>query len=434
MSRMSRPMGAVCVLIVVSLAVALGTTAPAAADSNFPSWAEVQAAQKNVRTKNAEIAKISKIVAALQSQSAAAGKVALIRGEEYLQAKNALASATAAATKLKIQSDAAGARARTSARQAGELAAQLARQGAGSGLTIELLMGKHPSNLLDALGTASKLTESTAAVFATAQADQRTAAALGAQAIVAKKVRARRATDATSALAAAKRASDQSEHKVTVESKQQTVLSAQLASLSGVSAKVEAGYLAGVAWEKKQAAKKTPPPDGPPLGGGGSGGGSDSGGSGGGDSGGSGGSGGGTGGEPTPPPAPNGSAVAGAISFARAQLGKPYRLDGSGPTYWDCSGLTQAAYAAVGVYIGTHSSTNQYNTLRAEGKLVPLSARQAGDLLWYSDGGSTTAVKYHVALYIGGGEMIEAPYPGTDVRIAAIRYGDLVPYAGRPTE
>jgi cell wall-associated NlpC family hydrolase len=90
-------------------------------------------------------------------------------------------------------------------------------------------------------------------------------------------------------------------------------------------------------------------------------------------------------------------------------------------------------YASVGVYIGTHSATDQYNTLRAENRLVPLSQRQPGDILWYSNGGSTSAIKYHVTLYIGNGEMIEAPYPGVGVRIAAVRFGDLVPYAGRPT-
>ncbi|HEY5320323.1 MAG TPA: NlpC/P60 family protein, partial [Galbitalea sp.] len=89
--------------------------------------------------------------------------------------------------------------------------------------------------------------------------------------------------------------------------------------------------------------------------------------------------------------------------------------------------------AAAGVYIGTHSSTNQYNTLKSENRLVPLSDRLPGDLLWYSDGGSTTATKYHVTIYIGNGQMIEAPYPGVNVRVAAVRFGDLVPFAGRPT-
>ena len=65
--------------------------------------------------------------------------------------------------------------------------------------------------------------------------------------------------------------------------------------------------------------------------------------------------------------------------------------------------------------------------------MLCFSDRQPGDLLWYSDGGSTTATKYHVTIYIGNNQMIEAPYPGVNVRVAALRYGDLVPFAGRPT-
>ena len=49
-------------------------------------------------------------------------------------------------------------------------------------------------------------------------------------------------------------------------------------------------------------------------------------------------------------------------------------------------------------------------------------------------GGSTAnGSMYHVTMYIGGGQMIEAPRPGVSVRIVSVRYGDLVPYAARPT-
>ena len=114
-------------------------------------------------------------------------------------------------------------------------------------------------------------------------------------------------------------------------------------------------------------------------------------------------------------------------------FGEAYLLGGMGPSSWDCSGLTKASYASVGVYIGTHSASNQYSTMAGAGRLVNISQLQAGDLLFYSSGGSTTASKYHTALYLGGGLMIEAPRPGVGVRIVTIRYGDLVPYAGRPT-
>ena len=105
-----------------------------------------------------------------------------------------------------------------------------------------------------------------------------------------------------------------------------------------------------------------------------------------------------------------------------------------GPDVWDCSGLTKASYASVGVYIGTHSSTDQYNYMARQGRLVPYSQAQPGDLLFYSDGGSASvARKYHVTIYLGGGKMIEAPNPSATVRIVNVRQSDLVPFAGRPT-
>ena len=408
MARNARRIAAVAVFAVASLAITIGATAPAAADPKFPSWGEVQNAKRSVSAKKAEIAKLEKLIGSLQDQAAAAGKVAAVRGEEYLNAKGELDTATATAKKLKQQSDAATKRAGESEAEAGQLSAQLARTGNGD-VTLDLLLNGHQAgNLLDVLGTMDKLSASVARVFAVAEQDQKVAKALGDQAKVAQGIRAKKKAAAAKALALATAAATAAKNKVTAGNKSQGVMTSQLASLQGKSAKILAQYYAGVAWEKKQEEQTTPPPDPPSNGGGG-------------------------GGSSGPPSAPNGSAVAGAISFARAQLGKPYVLDGAGPNVWDCSGLTLKAYAAVGVYIGTHSATNQYDTLRSEGQLVPLSERQAGDLVWYSNGGSTSGTKYHVALYIGGNEMIEAPYPGVGVRIAALRYGDLVPYVGRPT-
>ena len=356
----------------------------------------------NAAAKRAEVKKITALVVSLQGQSAAAGKIALERGEEYNQAKSALDAATATADKLTEQADAAKKTAARSAEAAGQLVAQLAREGNGN-LTMSLLMnGSDASDFLDVLGTMSRLSESSTQVLDQAEQDRNAAEALSAQAKVAKNAQSAKATAAKSALDKAKAAADAATRKVNAQTAAQKTLTAQLAKLNGVSAATEAAYYEGVAWEAKQAAQTTPPAD-PPS----------------------------TGGDDNSPP--NSSAVATAIAFARAQLGKPYRLNGSGPTYWDCSGLTQASYAAAGVYIGTHSATNQYSTLKGEGRLVPISQREPGDILWYSDGGSTSATKYHVTIYIGNNEMIEAPYPGVNVRIAAIRYGDLVPYAGRPT-
>ena len=79
---------------------------------------------------------------------------------------------------------------------------------------------------------------------------------------------------------------------------------------------------------------------------------------------------------------------------------------------WDCSGLTKAAYAAAGIGIGTHSATNQYYTLAGRGKAVSLGSIQRGDLLFWGSGGDY----YHVAIYLGGGRILEAPREGVPVR------------------
>ena len=108
-------------------------------------------------------------------------------------------------------------------------------------------------------------------------------------------------------------------------------------------------------------------------------------------------------------------------------------LGGMGPSVWDCSGITKASYAAAGIYIGTHSATNQFNTMASERKLVPLTQWQPGDLIWYSQSSSFNGDKYHVAIYLGGEMMLEAPNPARTVRIVPVRYGELFPYAGRPS-
>ncbi len=123
-----------------------------------------------------------------------------------------------------------------------------------------------------------------------------------------------------------------------------------------------------------------------------------------------------------------------AIAFATSQVGDRYQLGGMGPDAWDCSGLAKASYASAGVYIGIHSSTDQYNYMASRGRLVPLSQMQRGDLLFYSEGGSASNPrKYHVAIYLGNGKMVEAPNPTARVRIVNVRSYDLVPFAGRPT-
>ena len=120
----------------------------------------------------------------------------------------------------------------------------------------------------------------------------------------------------------------------------------------------------------------------------------------------------------------------GAIAFARAQIGKPYQFGGAGPAVWDCSGLMMKAYGSVGVYIGAHGVTSQYDTLKSQGKLVPFSQRQPGDIIFW---GSLNGSKYHDAIYIGGGQIIAAPKPGDVVKQQSLWGSDIVAYVGRPS-
>ena len=114
-------------------------------------------------------------------------------------------------------------------------------------------------------------------------------------------------------------------------------------------------------------------------------------------------------------PAPSDQAQV-AVDTAKAQLGKPYVYAGSGPDVFDCSGLTQYAWAAAGVSI-SHNAEAQYNELPH----VAQSELQPGDLVFF---GSPI---HHVGLFVGGGTMIEAPYTGVNVRYHTIYRSD---YAG----
>jgi peptidoglycan DL-endopeptidase CwlO len=117
---------------------------------------------------------------------------------------------------------------------------------------------------------------------------------------------------------------------------------------------------------------------------------------------------------PAPAPAPNAGAAR-AVEEAKRQLGKPYEYGGSGPDTFDCSGLTAWAWRAGGKSL-PHSSRAQYDATRR----VSVDDVQPGDLLFY---GSPI---HHVGIYVGNGQMIEAPETGKNVRYASIYRRDLV--------
>lgn len=115
-----------------------------------------------------------------------------------------------------------------------------------------------------------------------------------------------------------------------------------------------------------------------------------------------------------------------AIRYARGQLGKPYAWGAQGPRSYDCSGLTSQAWQAAGTAI---PRTSQEQWARLEH--VPLRALRPGDLVVYFPQAT------HVALYVGDGQVIEAPRTGEKIKLSPIAahpiLGAVRPDAEEPT-
>ncbi|TFI24713.1 glycoside hydrolase [Streptomyces sp. 4R-3d] len=99
------------------------------------------------------------------------------------------------------------------------------------------------------------------------------------------------------------------------------------------------------------------------------------------------------------------------LAFARAQIGKPYVWGATGPSSYDCSGLTGAAWKAAGVQL-PRTTWDQVKV----GKRVATADLLPGDLVFFYDDIS------HVGIYKGDGKMIHAPKPGANVREESIYY------------
>ncbi|MFJ7960787.1 NlpC/P60 family protein [Streptomyces sp. NPDC096319] len=104
-----------------------------------------------------------------------------------------------------------------------------------------------------------------------------------------------------------------------------------------------------------------------------------------------------------------------ALRFAVGQIGKPYEWGAEGPEAYDCSGLTQQAWAAAGREL-PRTSQEQWATLPR----VPLAELRPGDLVVYFPGAT------HVALYLGEGLVVQAPRPGGKVKVSPLAANPLL--------
>lgn len=98
------------------------------------------------------------------------------------------------------------------------------------------------------------------------------------------------------------------------------------------------------------------------------------------------------------------------VDYASRFIGTPYVSGGKGPGGFDCSGFTSYVYAGFGVQLGS-SSRAQAN----QGVAVSRSELQPGDLVFFNTSGAGIS---HVAIYVGGGNIVHATVPGDTVKVS----------------
>ncbi len=374
--------------------------APANAVPDYPSAAEVAAAKRNVETKRAMIQRIEGILDTLESEARALEKVALEKNEKFNQAKEAANEMAAKVKGLEKKAKTAKSEADEAELMLGQIIARMYRQGTSGDTTLQIFFNPDSSDeLLYQLGAQEMIAQRTEAVYQAAIDKQAQAKALAVELDSATDELKDRQAAAKKLYDEAQQAANAVISKVRESERERATAMNQLASLKDTASDLERQRREGLAAEARQNAIKT---------------------------------------APTAPELysvgdPDSAKVEAAIAFAEAQLGERYVLGGAGPDVWDCSGITMKSYAAAGVYIGWHSATAQYNVLASQQKLVPFQQAKRGDLIWWSTERAFSGDKYHVAIYLGNGMMLEAPNPARTVRIVPVRYGELWPYAGRPT-
>ena len=391
-------------LIATAIALAMGASGavlgPAFAVPDYPSWEEVEAAKDSVEEKEALISELEGYLAELGAELDELNTIALIKNEEYNQAVEEVNIISARVQSLKREVEEATAEAESVRLQLGRMAARMFREGTSGNSSLELFFNPESADdLLYQLGTQEIIASRTDTIYQQSLDKQANAESLAQELAAAEEELEEKRLVAEQALIEAQNAAAEVQDKVDENEALNAEMVRQLASLRDTAEELERQRAEGLAAEARQRAVGT---------------------------------------APTAPnlysvSGPNSLLVEQAIDFARQQLGERYVLGGAGPNVWDCSGITMKAYAAAGVYIGWHSATAQYNIMAKQQKLVPFQDAQRGDLIWWSKETAFDGDKYHVAIYLGDGMMLEAPNPARTVRVVPVRFGELWPYAGRPT-
>jgi cell wall-associated NlpC family hydrolase len=395
--RSKSVIAAIAGMILIATGFALS---PAYAVPDYPTAAEVAAAKRNVEEKKKMVSRIEGILNTLQDEADALESVALQKNEQYNQAKQAVKIMADKVEGLEAKVKTAEEDAGEAKTMLGQIVARMYRQGTSGNTTLEIFFNPESSDeLLYQLGASDVVAQRTQVMYEQAMQKQSDAKALAAELSSAQTELETRRAASEKLYREAKAAADAVIAKVNESESQRATMLGQLANLKDTASDLERQRREGLEAERRQNAVKDAP----------------------------------TAPELYTVGAPNSDLVERAIGFASAQLGERYVLGGSGPDIWDCSCITMKSYASVGVYIGWHSATAQFNIMASNQKLVPFQDAQRGDLIWWTRSSSFSGDKYHTAIYLGGGMMLEAPNPARTVRIVPVRFGELFPYAARPT-
>lgn len=244
-------------LAVIGVLVVGGVTAPASA-TTYPSWNDVVKARKSTATKAAEVARIQKLIAALESDVQAATQVAQAAGDAYQVAQEQFDVADQRSKDLQAQADAAQKKADEAKTLAGRLGAELYRSG-GSDLALNLMIqggDAQADQLLARLGSMSKLVERSSQIYADAVAAQNEAQSLEDQAKIALAEREKLQVLAEKAYKAATEAQAAVQAKLDESEAHSSELKAQLAALQAATDATVAQYKVGAEIARQAALEK----------------------------------------------------------------------------------------------------------------------------------------------------------------------------------
>lgn len=407
-------------------------TIPADQSDSIPSESEIAAAKKNESSAKATQARLEGLIGTLADRQSSAITASMRANDAYTNALLTLKAKQDAAATAKAKAAAAQDQAAKSRKDLGTLASSIYKTG-GVNPAVEGVLNGDGGDLLGRATTLDAISQKQSETFNKAIASGQANSALSADAAAAQKAADDAARDADQARAAAESAQTSATQALQSASKDREKVIAQLASLRNTTVALETQRVQGLEQQRAAAALKAlqeraaqqpvPSPQPPAQGGdsgGNSGGATDGGSTGGGSTG---------GGQPSQPPAPQppapkppvvtppapspgGSAAQTAINFAMSKVGGPYVWGGNGPVGYDCSGLTSAAFAAAGVYM-PRTATPQYFSAP---QYIPMGQWQPGDLIFWGDG----SYFYHVGIYIGGGQVVNALNPGSGITVSRI--------------